>query len=71
MQRWTKQARLSYDPDVDMGYIQIRQRSKVGHAESLQVRDKRGILRFVVDVDAWGRLIGIEVFNARVTLGRK
>jgi uncharacterized protein YuzE len=53
--------RITYDPDVDAVYITF---GDTAPFDSHDVMD--GV---IIDVDAGGRILGIEVLDARVRLG--
>ena len=53
--------RITYDPDVDAVYIMFGEGAA---ADSHDVMDG-----LTIDVDAGGRILGIEVLDARTRLG--
>lgn len=55
--------RVSYDPEVDTSYISLAQ---IGPGDA--VRQETHGTDFVLDFDADGRLLGLEVFTARSRL---
>ncbi|MGZ4282249.1 MAG: DUF2283 domain-containing protein [Gaiellaceae bacterium] len=59
--------RVTFDPEANMSYISL---SEGGNAvRQLPVREaERDSARFVLDLDGEGRLLGIEVFDARSSL---
>jgi uncharacterized protein YuzE len=63
--------RVTFDSESDMSYIQLAEdRMRSGNAvRQVSVREPdRDSARFVLDLDGEGRLLGIEVFDARSSL---
>ena len=61
--------RVTIDYSVNMGYIKLEDKSLKGgkrNCKTIEVRDKvTDQTAFVIDVDKNGRLIGIEIFDAK------
>jgi uncharacterized protein YuzE len=63
---------LSYDPEVDMGYLYVVDSIKVDEAvTSIPLYDDQLPGGLVVDLDAEGNLLGIEIFNPSQWLRRE
>jgi uncharacterized protein YuzE len=62
--------RVTFDPESDMSYIRLADPAKSGNAvRQVPVREPdRESARFVLDLDGEGRLLGVEVFDARSSL---
>jgi uncharacterized protein YuzE len=63
--------RVTYDPEVNMAYISLLDREgRVGEAANQIPVPEAGAstARIVLDIDRDGKLIGIEVFDAREKL---
>jgi len=63
--------RVTFDSESDMSYIRLAEdRMRSGNAvRQVSVREPdRDSARFVLDLDGEGRLLGIEVFDARSSL---
>ncbi len=58
---------FEYDKDVDAAYIYMEGSVKDNDVKST-IEVKRGI---ILDFDARGRLLGIEILNASKVLGKK
>jgi uncharacterized protein YuzE len=59
--------RVTYDPSVDAAYIYLREVEPGGIKESVDIDAPEGVAAgsVVVDFDHEGRMVGIEVLNAR------
>jgi uncharacterized protein YuzE len=62
--------RVTFDSESNMSYIRLVDRARSGNAvRQVSVREpERESARFVLDLDGEGRLLGIEVFDARSSL---
>lgn len=62
--------RVTFDPESDMSYIHVADPARSGNAvRQMPVREPdRDSARFVLDFDGEGRLLGVEVFDARSSL---
>jgi uncharacterized protein YuzE len=58
--------RVTYDPEVDASYIYLRAIEPGGSKTTVPVREAEGVAagNLILDFDADGRLIGIEVLCA-------
>ncbi len=58
--------RATYDPQVDMAYIYVQDNIPPGGvAKTIEVRNDKDHTLFVIDLDAEGKLLGIEVFSKK------
>ena len=56
--------RVTYDRDADAAYISLRVIEAGGSKAQVPVLDERVAGEVILDLDAEGRLIGIEVLSA-------
>lgn len=60
--------KMTYDPEADAAYVLF---STADAAQTLALRDEFGEMtgEIILDLDDEGRMIGIEILNARKRLG--
>ncbi len=59
--------KLEYDKEVDAAYIYVEYPLKQGRIKKTQSVDDN----IVVDFDAAGKILGVEILNARKVLSKK
>ena len=57
--------RVTYDPDADAAYIYLREIEPGGAKHQCLIECASATGMIILDIDAEGRLIGIEVVGAR------
>ena len=66
MKEAKREVRVTYDPECNMGYIALTPVEAGGAVRQVEAKGVSGCV--VLDFDAAGMLLGIEVFNASVQL---
>lgn len=61
--------RMTFDPDADAAYIYVADEIAAGAAVENLVVERDGHGDIVLDFNAEGRLLGVEVIGARRLLG--
>ena len=60
--------RVTFDPEANMAYVYLLDSPEAGQAVRQIAVNQPDAPQLVLDLDRWGTLIGIEVFDARESL---